>query len=45
MDRWTPSGAPFYPPTPAAEFELISIADIEPPTRAPGVPFFKKYKL
>jgi len=34
-----------YPCNATGRVEIVSIADIEPPTRSQGIPFFKKYKL
>lgn len=34
----------FYPPN-AATWDLVDMAEIEPPQRDSGIPSFKKYKL
>lgn len=44
MDRFVPGGGGFYPPN-SATCEVISLNDIEPPHRNPGVALFKKYKM
>ena len=46
MDGFTRNGGAFYPYAPGSEeVQIVPLVDIEPPTRALGVPPFKKYKL
>lgn len=44
METWQPSSK-CYPWSGDKPVELISISDIEPPRRSPGIEPFRKYKL
>jgi hypothetical protein len=43
MAEFTPAGA-FYTPN-ESPFDSVDLAEVQPPTRDPGTPLFKKYKL
>ena len=45
MQTFSRDGARCFPVDPAVVADLVSIADIEPPARDPGVAPFKKAKL
>jgi hypothetical protein len=46
MGTFSRGGSQFYPCWPASQqIQIVSLAEVEPPTRDPSVPPFKKYKL
>src|SRR5678815_5723634 len=45
MASLAPRGGGYYPPPPSADFQIVSIGEVEPPKRNGGVPPFKKYKM
>ncbi|GMO47821.1 hypothetical protein BwSF12_54910 [Bradyrhizobium ottawaense] len=47
MERFQPSPGGYYPYKlrPQNDVEIVSIAEVEPPRRNPGVPMLKKFKM
>jgi hypothetical protein len=45
MEGFRPSGGGYYPPPAGIDFDVVPIAEVEPPARNQGVRAFDKFRL